>query len=239
MTRHYVLTRSAFAPDVDITLNERRLQLLREITARSLASQMADFTWIVALHPADPLRAAREAVVRELDGVVIDCATRPVSVPWSNRVGTYVQQLAASAYFADWRSAMEPGPRLQMRLDDDDAITPDYLGHIQAASRRCRQRQIFVAASGIRTDGRTWAPCRDATRLMQTLFTPAGDELCVYDFGHRRAAAVAPVVRVSVDIGWLYLRHADAISDDADASFRIPLSDRIRNRFAINWGALA
>lgn len=236
---HYVLTRSAFAPDVHIELNRRRLQLLREVTARSLASQTAPFTWVVALHPRDPLRADREAIVRELDGVAIDCTTRPVRVPWSNHVGSYIQQLAASAYFADWRSAMTPGPRLQMRLDDDDAIATDYLARIQAAARRCRQRRIFVAMSGIRTDGQTWAPCRDATRLMQNLFTPADDDLCVYDFGHRRAASVAPVDVVSVDIGWLYLRHVDAISDDFSGSFRIPLSDRIRQRFAINWGALA
>ena len=240
-----MLTRSAFGPQVDLAVNRRRLDLMRDVTFRSLAAQDAPFTWLVALHPEDPLLDARLALVRQLDGIVIDCETEPVHVPWSSKHGTYEQQLAASAYFAGWVDAMDPGPRLQTRLDDDDALTSDHLGRIQLAAATARRRTIFVIPAGVSTDGDRWRWHRHEHTLMQTLFTPAGDDLCVYDFGHRRPNLIAPVVAAPTfrspplgALGWLYLRHPDAISPER---MRLdgPLTDEIRERFPISWATVS
>ena len=63
--RHFVLTRSVYGPEWSDEANARRLTITAAVTARLMAAQTTrDWTWVVALHPDDPLLELRREVFR-------------------------------------------------------------------------------------------------------------------------------------------------------------------------------
>jgi hypothetical protein len=127
-------------------------------------------------------------------------------------------------------------PVLMTRLDDDDGLAPDAIERIQRAAEGLTERTILMLPEGYRvSDGKQQA-VRHPTNAMQTLFTPPGDRLSVYDYGHHECGNIAPVVMVDDRPGWLWVRHRDTISQDRTASE--PISDAVRKLFPIDWAAL-
>jgi hypothetical protein len=116
--RHYLLTRSAYAPDVPLEVNRKRLALTRGVLARSLAAQtFRDVTWVVMVDEADPLYDERVDALRSAGLPLIlahpgDIVRNDVhDLPW----GPWAQNL-------DWS-----GPVLTTRIDRREQTRTVYL----------------------------------------------------------------------------------------------------------------
>ncbi len=237
--RHYVLTRSVYGPGWTSEANARRLEITRAVTARLMALLAVDWTWIVALHPDDPLLTARMAVFRDAAPAFIPLMWTPDAlerVPWDRKPEadvTVTQLVAGAAYRAPWRSVMEPGDTIQTRLDDDDGLAPDALRRYQRAAAGLTRRTVLLFPYGLRVYGSRYQAVPHRTNAMQSLVTFGDDLLCVYDYGHTRCREVAPVRIVDRQLGWLWVRHQDTISGWRGTRSR--LTAGIRELFPIDW----
>lgn len=242
---HFVLTRSAYGAEWSLEANLRRLEVTKAVTARLLMQQTTrDWTWVVLLHSRDPFLEKRIQIYSTAAPSFRPIFWEPrelAAAPWDpNGARTSrVQQVAATAYRAPWASKLgdRSGLTLMTRLDDDDGLAVDALERTQHAAAGLEQRTILMQPIGFRVwDGR-YSRVRHDTNAMHTLVTPAGDDLVVYDYGHRRVAEVAPVVVVDDEPAWLWVRHRDTISGWKKAD-RLITND-LRRLFPIDWAALA
>lgn len=225
--RHYVLTRSAYGPAWDVDANRRRLEMTRAVTVAGMAAQTNhDWQWLVALDRRDPLRTERRAVF-ESAGVPVAFLDVESSADRS--------RAAFEAYGADWNALIGERfePVAMTRLDDDDAFAPWALERIATVASRSSGRWALMLPHGVRVWNGRYAIVRHRSNAMQTLVTPAGDELHVYAYGHRKVLQVARVRTVDARPGWLWSRHPDTISGwhIADRA----LTDHIRSLFPIDW----
>ncbi len=235
--RHYLLTRSAYGPDVPIELNRYRLDLMRGITVRSLAAQtFKDVTWLVLTDPLDPLIEEREDALWESglpfitapagDMERTDRRDKPWG-PWKDHI--------------DWSDAT-----LTTRIDDDDAFAPWVLATFNhtalqwVAERRGRRRRIFVLPRGYRVSGGKINERRDRVNQFTSLYAPHRDHCCVMDMNHTGQHRLARMIEISAEPGWLWLRHQGARSSMSRASnlqkeLMKPIPDAIRARFDVDW----
>ncbi len=238
--RHYLLTRSAYGPDVSLELNRYRLGLLRGVTSRSLASQtFRDVTWLVLIDPADPLLQEREDVLWASGLPFLtapagkierqDRRDRPWG-PWSDHI--------------DWSDAT-----LTTRIDDDDAFAPwalaKFHGHAAkwAEGRRAR-RTIFSLPLGLRVSAGRVSVRRDGLNQFTSLYAPRGDRVCIMDMNHTNQRRLAMIIEISKAPGWLWLRHDGARSAQSRASLRDKhlmeeISPAIRECFSVDWELIA
>jgi glycosyltransferase involved in cell wall biosynthesis len=253
--RHFVLTRSSYGPGWDPEANRRRLAITRGITVRSLAAQTnRDWELVVLLDDDDPLRAER---LRVFEGTAV-----PVRVicwqgqatafaPWDKRARFYAGQhadefearfwkdkVAATAYRVDWAGAIDSadGDVIMGRLDDDDALAPTVLERVRAAAEGQTRRVALMHPNGFRVWRGRYSRVRHETNAMHSLFTPTGDAMTVYDYGHRRVADAAPVVMVDELPAWLWVRHRDTISGWKKGER--PISSGLRRIFPVDWPLL-
>jgi hypothetical protein len=219
------MTRSSYGPEWDLAANRRRLKITEAVTARLMAQQTVNWTWIVLLDARDPLLADRirlyERSAPSFHPIIAD---GPVST----------KQLAADR-MPNWRATVpSTSSTLMTRLDDDDGFAPDALGRIQRAAKG-ESRRIYLFPSGVRV----WAGWQQAVRheanAMQTLLTPPGDTLSVYDYTHTEP--IAPVEFID-GVGWLWVRHRDTISGEMLRATDSPITDALRCHFPIDWDLL-
>lgn len=248
--RHFVLTRAVYGPLWSLAANQRRLDLLEGITARSLTAQTRqDFTWVVCLGREDPLREQREAVIRAtgLRVKIIDIDTSPITgrAPWDRRTPRADtdarERVAFAAYRADWRTALgipSMHGTLMTRIDDDDAFSPTAFERLHHAAKQPEhaRRAALIFPVGIRVWNGCYSIARHPTNAWQTLRTRPGDRLTVYDYGHVKVAQHATVRFVDEQIGWLWVRHTDTLSGWRKAT--VPLSTDVRAMFPIDWALL-
>lgn len=241
--KHYVLTRAVYGPDWPLEANARRLAITRAVTARLMAAQtFRDWTWLVLLDPRDELLAERTAVFAEAAPSFVPIHWTPDTLaraPWDKHpelIPTTRELIAATAYRAPWRSYMDDGPLLQTRLDDDDGLSVNALARYQHAARRLDRRTVLMLPMGLRVYGSRYQAVPRRNNAMHTLYTPDGDGLCVYDYGHTRCFDVARVVNVDRQFGWLWVRHADTLSEWRGT--RGALNDGIRGMFPIDWAVV-
>ena len=233
---HYLLTRAVYSPAAwPPEANRRRLDLFRGVTVASLAAQTTkDWTWLLAVHPEDPLLLDRLVYAREA-GVPV----RTLPVP---TVPTHRPQAALLAYQAAWTTAMDlAAPRLMTRLDDDDAFTPDAFArlHSAVAHQPGRVRRLaWMFPVGVRVCGSRYAVVHHHSNAMHTLQVPAGDEWTVYTYRHRVVAEHVPVKEVDQRPAWLWLRHPDTLSGWKRA--HRGLNATVQRLFpAVDWDLLA
>ena len=196
MTHHCLMTRSAYAADYPLEANRRRLELLRTVTAPALAAQtVQDWTWLVRIDATDPLlEERRAAVLAAVPGARFLLRARP------------------------WSEVLPAGVTLQTRLDDDDALAPDFVERIQRAAAGTRGRIAWMLRVGWKFDGRCadrWV--REANQFV-TLQVPDGDPVTVYDVEHPHIGELAPIRRVDDDPAWVWLRHRDVRGKHRTAS---------------------
>jgi hypothetical protein len=232
------LTRSAYGPEWSVEANRRRLEITRAVTAASLAAQTVDWTWLVVLDERDPLLEERRSAFGDCIPILWRPPDNPQAATWDRhgQSARKVQRIAAEAYRAPWRAHIPDGPVLMTRLDDDDALAPDALARYQHAARNARRRMVFMLPQGVRVWKGRYEVVRHTTNAMHTLFAPNGDDMTVYDYGHRKVAKVAPVVMVDQAWGWLWVRHRDTISGWKRATE--PVTDYVRGMFPIDWTVL-
>lgn len=243
--RHFVLTRSAYGPDWSLEANRRRLAITRAVTATLMLQQTnRDWTWVVLFDERDPLLEEREAVFRESAPAFTPILWQPTEIaaaPWdpgAHRTNV-IQRIAATAYRGPWVNALGDRDELTLttRIDDDDGFSPTALARIAAAARGCDARTILMQPIGYRVWQGRASRVEHGTNAMHTLATPAGDRMTVYDYGHRRAEEVAPIVTVDRRPAWLWVRHQDTISGWRKADS--PIDDRVRQLFPIDWATIA
>lgn len=243
--KHYVLTRAAYGPVWDLRANRRRLEVTRAVTAPLMAAQTdRDWTWVVLLDVRDPLisdrRAAFAAAAPSFVGVDWSPPSAPKAAPWDRHAGetTTVQRIAAEAYRAPWRATIGAGdePLMMTRLDDDDGLAPDAIARYRAAAAKVAGRAILMLPAGVRVWRERYSVVRHERNAMHCLVTPAGDDLCVYDYGHAKCQRAAPIVMVDQRWGWIWVRHRDTISGWKRAEKR--LDPAVRSAFPVDWRAL-
>jgi hypothetical protein len=227
--RHLVLTRSAYGSGWDIDANRRRLAVTRAVTIPSLLAQdERDFEWLVLLHRSDALLRERRAAY----------AAAGARFLYTDAEGERAR-VAAQGYRAGWAEAIGArDDRVAMtRLDDDDALAPWVAERVASLASRIRQRTAIVFPRGVRV----WAGCftlvRHESNAMQTLVTPPGDTMTVYDYKHREVRKHARVARGdAARLAWLWLRHPDTLSGWREAER--PLTPYVRSLFPVDWSIM-
>lgn len=260
---HYVLTRSAYGPEWTREANARRLAITKAVTVRLMARQTSKaWEWVIAVHPSDPLLEERVETFRSAGVVIHPIRWAPAhlaAAPWdrnAKRTST-VQQAAATAYKAPWRSVMADGPTLQTRIDDDDGFAADALERYERAAEGLTSRRVLMLPEGYRVSAGRYVRVHQSNNAMHSLFTPAGDSLCIYDYGHTQThaggvqdlgpsqrprifgahpKAPAPLTFVDQEPAWLWVRHRDSISGHRRAW--MPITPGLRRLFPIDWTAL-
>lgn len=242
------MTRAVYGPDWSEPDNRARLEQTRLVTAPLMAAQTTrDWTWRVLLDPRDPLMAERMDVFKTGGAVDFliwaDIPIEPVSAPWDSRpneMNSYRERLAAAAYRVPWRRWWpELGtdePLLQTRIDDDDGFAPDALERFARTAARLRVRTALMLPYGIRVWGGRMDRVQHAANAMSSLYTPAGDSLCIYDYGHTQVRAKVRVLTVDRELGWLWIRHPLTLSGWRRAHTRI--TPEVMAAFPIDWRAL-
>lgn len=220
--------------------NRRRLELLRGITAPSLAAQSTDdFCWLVLVDERDPLLDERcEAVA----ATGIEHAFLHFDADLGGRTKPRLirQRTAALGYQADWAAGMGDvaGPILTTRLDDDDALAPDTLERVRTAAEikpDFPQPLVWLHPEGFRVwDGR-YDRVRHETNAYVTLQAPDAST-CVYDFNHKRVGEQLEIRIVDERPAWLWVRHRDALSRHRVAG--TPIDDELRSLFPVDWELL-
>lgn len=240
--RHYIITRAVYDPtqwtDEE---NAARFDLFTNVTATALAHLEVSeipLKWILALHKHDPYLNERVTLARnaaKVAGMAFDFIV--VDHEAESRA-----QTAYKAYKTQWDVLIRPdGPKLTTRLDDDDAITPDYttrlydaLGHADPT-----QRVAYIFPVGIRVFGGRYTVVHHRTNAMSTLATPAGDFGTVYDIPHRRVIEyVDNIIHPDGDVAWLWMRHPDVLSGHQFAEVPLKGADKIQDLFPIRWDAI-
>ena len=182
------------------------------------------FDWIVLLHRADALLAERRAAFAAAGARFI----------YTDEDGTPAH-VAFVGYRAGWADAI--GPRddqvAMTRLDDDDALAPWVTGRIRAVASKLDRRMVLVCPIGVRVWDGCYMLVRHNSNAMQTLVTPPGDVLTVYDYKHREVRKVAQVRMIDPRPAWVWARHLDTLSGWRMADR--PLSPSIRGLFPIDW----
>lgn len=223
--RQFVLTRAAYGPGWSLDANRRRLDFARGTSIASLRSQsLRDFRWLVLLHRRDALLEERRAAFGEAGAEFL----------YMDDLGT-PGGVAYLGYRAGWADAIgeRDGYVAMTRLDDDDALAPWAMERIRARAEKAVRRSILMLPTGIRVWCGRFTVVRHDTNAMQTLVTPPGDAMTVYDYGHRFARRVAPVTVIDRRIAWLWSRHEDTISGWKVADH--PLTDEFRAMFPVDW----
>lgn len=211
--KHYVLTPARRGPEQPIDVNRRRIDLCRGVTARSLAAQGTDWTWIVYVHPDDPLLDERMDAFRSAGAPVIPIDDDPAEV-------------------IDWS-----GPVLTTRIDDDDGFAPDAFARLHRRVRNLTRRTALMFPFGYRTWGGRADYVRHRRNAWSSIFAPAGDRSHVRMVKHHKIADLAPISVVDSQAAWLWVRHRDTDSGFQRASG--PLTPAIRSLFPVDWGLLA
>lgn len=234
--RHYLLTRSAYAPTVPIALNRKRLALTRGVTARSLAAQtLRDVTWVVMVDDKDPLYAERVEVLRSAGLPLI------LAPP-----GNIVRDAVHDVPWGPWSENLErDGPTLTTRIDDDDAFAPWVFETVRRKAeewtrRQPRRRLVLILPCGWRVASGRINERHDRVSQFSTLYAPRNDQGTVMDMNHTRVRKLGRLGVVSVQPGWLWLRHEATRSRNSRASMNdrdhmVHIPDQVRRQFPVDW----
>jgi hypothetical protein len=209
--RHYVLTTAYRGPDYPLDANRRRIDLLRGITARSLAAQGTDWTWIVYVNPADPLLDERMDAFRSAGAPVIPIQGGPENV-------------------IDWA-----GPVLTTRIDDDDAFAPDAFHRLHHVAASLTETRVLMFPFGYRTYQGRYDSIRHRKNAWSSVYA-TGEQVHAKSVQHQRIRQLAPVIEVDTRPAWLWVRHPDTNSGFHRASR--PLNATVRRLFPIDWSLI-
>lgn len=210
--KHYVLTPSHRGPDYPIEANRRRLEILRGVTVRSLASQGTDWTWLVYVNRDDPLLRERLAAFRSAGVRVV-----PIYDGKPERK-------------IDWS-----GPVLTTRIDDDDAFARGAFAelHRELEQRPPKGREALIFPHGYRVNEGRYIPVTNRKNAWVSLYAPQGDRIHVRAIQHRRVWTLAPVRFLERRRAFLWVRHPDTLT--AFRSTLYPITPEIQSMFDIDW----
>lgn len=198
-----------------IERNQRRIDLVRAITARSLAAQPSGWTWIVYVRRDDPLLDERIGAFMEAGAPVLT-----------------VTDTDEAEAIIDWS-----GPVLTTRVDDDDAFTVDAFARLYRAIRPPSEPTAYMFPNGYHVrDGRI-EPHRLHRNPWASVYSPVGFREHIRKHQHQRIPGAYPTRWVDERPAWLRVSHRD---NDRPTSHRAhqPITDDIRRMFAVDWSVL-
>jgi hypothetical protein len=235
--RHYVLTRSAFGPEVRRAENRRRLALLQGVCARAMAAQTnRDVSWIVLVDEHDPFLEERTAAILSSG---LTCIIKPAG-QMLRRGGADRPQSPVWGQSIEWTD----GPILTTRLDDDDAFVPDALAWIRAAAEAVKpsSRIVWSLPAGWRVAGKLVERVTYPVPMFCTLQVPAVRRMVINDVPHLSAGRLAPIRVATNEPAWLWVRHDMTRSNtNMRPGFSIgglgmeALTADLLGRFPIDW----
>lgn len=240
--KHYILTRSAYAPTMPIEANRARLALLAGVTAPSLrAQERRDMIWLVLVDPHDPLLAERQAAIAssELPVVVAPCGRLERSVSHDRPYGPWAANI-------NWNDVI-----LTTRLDDDDALAPWAMARVrEAAEAHGRGRRVvWTLPTGYRVVGDTVYRVHWPISQFGTLHSPRGNRSTIFDVNHTGVSRLGNLRPVSEDPAWLWVRHPlmrSAITTGPQTKPEegrteepgAPVTPALRAAFPVDWDLL-
>lgn len=196
--KHYILTRSAYAPTYSLRDNQRRVELLARVTAASLRAQTTrNLIWLVLIDPADPLLAERRAAV---ESAGLPCILAPAGN--MTRTGIHDRPYGPWAKHIDWS-----GTVLTTRLDDDDALATHALARVQRAAEANGVEVVWTLPVGYRVLGPRVYPIRWPLAQFTTLQAPRGTRRTIFDASHQAVGDLAPLQPATHEPAWLWVRH--------------------------------
>ncbi len=238
--RHYLLTRSAYAPSVPLEVNRYRLAITRGVTARSMAAQTSrDWTWLVLIDLADPLLPERMAAFVS-SGVEVEFAP----------AGDIVRDDAHDKPWGPWADHLDwSDATLTTRIDDDDAFAPwvmetyrtkaEEWSHYVRRGKRGKRIVLALPYGWRFVDGKVNGR-HDPTSQFASLYAPLGDRATVMDINHTSVRRLARMIVASNHRGWLWVRHDATRSPNSRASRSLqPMVAPPIEAFPIDWSALA
>ena len=165
-----------------------------------------------------------------------------VEPPAARGAFTVRAAVAYRAYKVDWAGAIDAsrGGVLMTRLDDDDGLAPTTLARVRAAAESLPgdARAVLMHPLGFRVWRGRYDRVRAPANAMHTLYTPDGDRLSVYDYGHTKVRSTKlRIINVDEETAWLWVRHMDTISGNRKGSR--PLSRELKRIFPVDWSLLA
>lgn len=219
LTRYNVLTRftdrSGFDP-LDPEYLRHRGGLFRRYCVPSVLRQTCkDFTWIVFFDPATP--AEHYAPLAGYADVKL-CKTMAEGL--------------------DAVKAMLPeGPVITSRVDNDDALAPDFIERVQAAARAERrpgsfvisfERGLEVLLRSRRHRRRVWIQ-----NQFPSLVVDGALRKTILDFSHTRLDRMFPVVAVdTAEPMWLTIIHERNVANRRRWKLELrPSNGRLKHRF--------
>lgn len=233
--RHYILTRSAFGSEVSLEENRHRLELLRRVTAPSLAAQLnRDLTWIVLMAPDDPMADDRRAA--------FESAGLPLV--FGSAAGMTVRGQRDKPYGPWARYIARDGITLTTRMDDDDALAPWAMALVRETAEKAnsRRRTVWSLMDGWRIAGSMAERAHWPIPMFCTLQAPAGDRTTIMDANHLGAKRLGVFRTIASDPAWLWVRHGMTRSSHLGewtlAEWRekaVPISPEIRAAFPVDW----
>lgn len=195
---HYILTRSAYGPTVPLRDNQRRIDLLRRVTAASLRAQTTQhLTWLVLIDPADPLLDKRREAV---ESAGLPCIIAPAGK--MERAGIHDRPWGPWADHIEWGDTT-----LTTRLDDDDALAPYALARVQRAAAQQHDPVVWTLPVGYRIVGSRAFRIEWPLAQFGTLQAPPGERRTIFDKSHQLAGDLAPLRAATNDPAWLWVRH--------------------------------
>jgi len=199
--RHYLLTRSSFAPTVSIEENRRRIELLAHVTVPAIKAQESkDFAWIVLINPRDPLLEERRAAIMSagLKYTVIKSSEDMIArggpdKPW----GPWKKHIK-------WDQVT-----LTTRMDDDDALAPFAMRVVRERAEAWDPARptVWSLPAGYRVMGMFAERVLYTVPMFCTYQAPVHDHRTINTVGHLSAAMLAPLQPATKKPAWLWVRH--------------------------------
>lgn len=205
-------TRSAYSGG----MSPQRRRLFHYVTAAALRGQTdPDFTWLIHVDPNE-------------------------DTAWRNQVTADLNVTYTTQTFGDWLASVsllnahaELPPTRMVRLDDDDAVTIDFVERLRAAGPY-RPGTWYTFPQGYRVHAGKCAPYTNrpnqfiAYDVPPLVVPPSGGAVRhVYSINHRdleRDDFPDPIIEVDQRPAWLFLRHDESKSPGGRQPTTQPLS---------------
>lgn len=216
---HFILTRSAYQLGrpaqlwtpaiIDERYLQYRLGLLRQFCAASLAAQTRqEFSWVVRVDASCPLLDERRQVFESLPMPVLPIVAGATSADASD---------TASTGDRTWREVIDrhlpEGTThvLTTRLDDDDALAPDFVARLRRAVEPTPAPVVYTFpvgySLGLHSQGSRYSRWRKVNNQFVSLLSPIRPLTLVVDRKHGDVGQLGPWKVVDEDPAHLWVRH--------------------------------
>lgn len=122
-----------------------------------------------------------------------------------------------------------PGMNLQTRIDDDDAISLDFVDVLQRHARNARTPISLNFPQGVLFARGSWRQMQHNANMFISLLTPG--DVQIFKEVHGKLGRLAPIRQVQVNRRfWCWVRHEGTVSRESDFRLKQPMVDTASKR---------